>query len=153
MDVGVPVRPVEILLVEDSPNDVQLTIEAFKEGKIRANIHAVVDGVEALNFIRRQGKYADAVTPDLILLDLNMPRKDGRSVLSEIKSDEALKHIPVIVLTTSAASEDILNSYRLHANSYITKPVDLDQFFDAISSLGDYWLELVKLPRDQEHDR
>ena len=139
-------RPVEILHVEDSPDDVELTIEALKEGKVWHNLTAVADGVEALEFLRKQGKYVNAPEPDIILLDLNLPRKDGREVLEEIKTDEQLKHIPVVVLTTSQAEQDIFKSYQLHANCYITKPVDLDQFFSVIISLENFWLTVVKLP-------
>src|SRR5438874_12852403 len=120
--------PVEILLVEDNPADVRLTREALKEGKVYNNLHWAKDGVEALEFLRREGKHAKAPRPDIILLDLNLPKKDGREVLSEIKSDDQLKHIPVVILTTSKAEEDVLRSYELHANCYVTKPVDLDKF-------------------------
>jgi CheY-like chemotaxis protein len=141
------VIPVEIMLVEDNPGDVRLTLEALKEGRIKNNLHVVSDGVEALEYLRNEGKYADAVRPDLILLDLNMPRKDGREVLAEVKNDPGLKHIPVVVLTTSEAERDILKAYELHANCYITKPVDLDQFLTVIRSVGNFWVEIVKLPR------
>jgi CheY-like chemotaxis protein len=139
-------KPIEILLVEDNPGDVRLTLEALKEGKVRNNLHVAADGMEALAFLRRQGKYAEAPRPDLILLDLNLPKKDGRAVLGEIKLDEALKRIPVVVLTTSRAEEDILRSYDLHANCYITKPVDLERFFTVVKSIEDFWLTVVKLP-------
>src|SRR5205823_9237839 len=122
--------PVEILLVEDNAGDVRLTKEALKEGKVYNNLHWAKDGVEALEFLRREGKHAKAPRPDIILLDLNLPKKDGREVLSEIKSDDQLKHIPVVILTTSKAEEDVLRSYKLHANCYITKPVDLGKFID-----------------------
>jgi CheY-like chemotaxis protein len=146
MDIETGGRPVEILLVEDNPGDVRLTQEAFKEGKVRNNLHVAVDGVEAMAFLRREGKYADAVRPDIILLDLNLPKKDGREVLAEIKGDLELKRIPVVVLTTSEAEQDILRAYGLHANCYITKPVDLDQFMSVIQSIEDFWLTIVKLP-------
>lgn len=146
MDIETGGRPVEILLVEDNPGDVRLTQEAFKEGKVRNNLHVAVDGVEAMAFLRRERKYADAVRPDIILLDLNLPKKDGREVLAEIKGDLELKRIPVVVLTTSEAEQDILRAYGLHANCYITKPVDLDQFMSVIQSIEDFWLTIVKLP-------
>ncbi len=139
-------RPLEILHVEDSPDDVELTLEGLKEGGIPHNLTAVSDGVEALEFLSKQGQYVDAPDPDIILLDLNLPRMDGREVLQEIKNDERLKHIPVVVLTTSQAEQDILKSYRLHANCYITKPVDLDKFFSVINTLENFWLNVVKLP-------
>ncbi len=137
--------PIEILLVEDSPADVRLTIEALKEAKVRNHLHVVRDGEEALAFLRHEPPHA-SVRPDLILLDLNLPRKDGREVLAEIKADQSLALIPVVVLTTSQADEDILRSYQLHANCYITKPVDLEQFIRVIKSIQDFWLEIVRLP-------
>ena len=140
-------RPIEILLVEDNPGDVRLTIEGLNEGKVRNNLHVARDGVEALAFLRRQAQFADVVRPDLILLDLNLPRKDGREVLAEIKSDADLKTIPVVVLTTSRAEQDVLNSYQLQANCYITKPVDLEQFITVVRSIEDFWLTIVTLPR------
>lgn len=139
-------RPIEILLVEDNPGDARLTLEAFKEGKVFNNLTVVGDGVEALAYLRREGQHANSVQPDLILLDLNLPKKDGREVLEEIKSDERLKNIPVIVLTTSAAEEDIARAYSRHANCYITKPVDLDQFLHVVQSIESFWLSLVRLP-------
>ena len=139
-------RPVEILLVEDNEADVRLTIEALKEGKVRNRLAVARDGVEALEFLRRQGKHQNAVRPDLILLDLNLPKKDGREVLAEIKDSEDLKRIPVVVLTTSKAEEDILKTYNLHANCYITKPVDLEQFISVVKSIDDFWLTVVRLP-------
>ncbi len=139
----------EILLVEDNPGDVRLTQEAFKEGKIINNLSVVVDGVEAMAFLRQDGGYTEAPRPDLILLDLNMPKKDGREVLTEIKNDPELKNIPVIILTTSQAEQDILRSYNLHANCYITKPVDLDQFNNVVKTLKDFWLSIVKLPSSE----
>lgn len=138
--------PVEILLIEDSPGDVRLTQEALKEGKVLANLTVAADGVEALRVLRREGNHAQAKTPDLILLDLNLPGKDGREILKEIKSDDALKHIPVVVLTTSAADQDISRAYALHANCYITKPVDLEQFMQVVRSIDHFWLTIVKLP-------
>ena len=140
-------RPAEVLLVEDSPGDVRLTREALKEGKVRNNLSVVSDGVEAMEFLRREGKYKDAPRPDIVLLDLNMPRKDGREVLAEMKGDEALKRIPVVVLTTSEAEQDILRTYDLHANCYLTKPVDLEQFISIVKSVEDFWLTIVQLPR------
>ncbi len=139
-------RTIEILLVEDNPGDARLTLEAFKDGRVLNNLTVMKDGVEALAYLRRQGPYANAKQPDLILLDLNLPRKDGREVLSEIKADEHLMKIPVIVLTTSAAEEDIARAYSRHANCYITKPVDLDQFLRVAQSIETFWLSLVKLP-------
>ncbi len=141
-------KPIEILLVEDNPGDVRLTLEALKEGKVSNHLSVVSDGVEALAFLRRQGTYTEAPRPDLVLLDLNLPKKDGREVLGEIKLDEALKRIPVVVLTTSRAEEDILKSYDLYANCYITKPVDLERFFTVVKSIEDFWLTVVKLPMD-----
>ncbi len=140
-------RAAEVLLVEDSPGDVRLTREALKEGKVRNNLSVVSDGVEAMAFLRREGKYADAPRPDIVLLDLNMPRKDGREVLAEMKSDEHLKRIPVVVLTTSEAEQDILRTYDLHANCYLTKPVNLEQFISIVKSVEDFWLTIVQLPR------
>ncbi|MGH8514531.1 MAG: response regulator [Gammaproteobacteria bacterium] len=136
----------KILLVEDNPGDVRLTREALKEGKILNDLCVVGDGVEALAFLRREDGYAEAERPDLILLDLNLPKKDGREVLQEIKGDGDLKKIPVVVLTTSAAERDILNAYDLHANCYITKPVDLGQFIKVVQLIEDFWLTIVKLP-------
>ena len=138
---------IEILLVEDNPGDARLTLEAFKEAKVINNLTVVNDGVEALDFLRRQGPYADAVVPDLILLDLNLPRMDGRQVLAEIKADPLLMKIPVVVLTTSASQDDIARAYSSHANCYITKPVDLDQFLRVVQSIESFWLSLVKLPQ------
>jgi len=146
MNFGERLIPIEILLVEDNPGDIRLTTEAFKEGKVANNLHVVEDEMEALDFLRQKGGFADAPRPDLILLDLNLPKKDGREVLAEIKEDPSLKRIPVVVLTTSKAEEDILKSYDLHANCYITKPVDLDQFFNIVKKIEDFWLCIVKLP-------
>ena len=139
-------RPADILLVEDNEGDVRLLQEAFKDGKLMATIHVVRDGMDAVAFLWRTGCYADAPRPDLILLDLNLPKKDGRQVLAEVKASPQLKSIPVIVLTTSSAEEDILKSYRAYANGYLTKPVDLGQFMDVVRSLGNFWLTRVKLP-------
>lgn len=138
--------PVEILLVEDNPGDVRLTREALKEAKVRNNLHVVDDGVKALEFLRRENEYEDAVRPDLILLDLNLPRKGGREVLEEIKKDPNLLQIPVVVLTSSQAEQDIAQAYELHANCFVTKPVDLDQFITVVRSLEDFWLTIVRLP-------
>mgnify|MGYP005846479397 CR=1 FL=1 len=137
---------IEILLVEDSPSDADLTVETLSAAKILTNLHIVEDGVEALDFLYHRGKYKNVPRPDLILLDLNLPRKDGREVLAEVKSSPELGTIPVVVLTTSAADEDILRSYQLHANCYITKPVDLDQFIKIVKTIEDFWLAAVKLP-------
>jgi chemotaxis family two-component system response regulator Rcp1 len=137
----------EILLVEDSPGDVRLTREALKDAKMHINLHVVPDGMEAMAFLNREGAYADAPRPDMILLDLNLPRKDGRQVLTEIKENPALMTIPIVILTTSASEEDVLRSYRLHANCYISKPVDLDGFLKVIKSIDTFWLSIVKLPR------
>ena len=139
-------RAIEILLVEDSPSDAELTIEALREGKMRNRLSLVEDGVQAMAFLRRQGQYADAPRPDLILLDLNLPRKDGREVLEELKADENLKLIPVVVLTTSRAEQDVLRAYRSHANCYITKPVDFKQFLEVVRSIESFWLFIVTLP-------
>jgi two-component system, chemotaxis family, response regulator Rcp1 len=141
-------KPIEILLVEDNPADVRLTQEALKEGKVRNNLHIARDGIEAIEFLRRIGKFANATRPDLILLDLNLPRKDGREVLADIKADPELKSIPVVVLTTSSAEADIFKIYKLHANCYITKPVDLDQFVKVVKSIDDFWLTVVRLPSE-----
>ena len=139
--------PVEILLVEDNPGDVRLTTEAFREARVHNRLHVAVDGVDALAFLRREGRHREAPRPDLILLDLNLPRRTGREVLEEIKEDQQLKHIPVVILTTSQAERDILESYRLRANAYVTKPVDLEQFLKVIQSIEQFWLEIVKLSR------
>jgi CheY-like chemotaxis protein len=141
-------KPIEILLVEDNPADVRLTQEALREGKVRNNLHVARDGVEAVEFLKRRGKYAGAPRPDLVLLDLNLPKKDGREVLAEVKDDAELKTIPIVVLTTSSAELDILRSYSLHANCYITKPVDLEQFVQVVKSIDDFWLTVVRLPKE-----
>ena len=140
------IRPIEILLVEDSPSDTELTQEALREAKVRNHVSTVEDGVQAMDFLRRRGAFADAPKPDLIMLDLNLPRKDGREVLAEIKEDPELKTTPVVVLTTSQAEQDILQAYHLHANCYITKPVDFEQFLEAIRSIESFWLMVVTLP-------
>ncbi len=141
--------PIEVLLVEDDPGDVLMTREAFEENKVNNRLTVVADGVEALAYLRREGGYADAVRPDLILLDLNLPRRDGREVLAEIKSDEDLHQIPVVVLTTSQSEEDILRSYQLHANAYVTKPVDFDRFISVVRQIDDFFVSVVKLPPRQ----
>jgi len=139
-------KPVDILLVEDNPGDVRLAKEALKESKMLNMIYVVEDGMEAIAFLRKQGKYADKPRPDLILLDLNLPKKDGREVLADIKSDKDLRRIPVVILTVSSAEEDVLKSYSLHANCYITKPIDLDQFIKVVKAVENFWLTIVKLP-------
>lgn len=139
-------NPIEILLVEDNPDDIRLTIEAVNGWKLKNNISTVKDGVEALAYLHREPPHTDAVLPDLILLDLNMPRMDGHEVLAAIKQDEGLKAIPIVVLTTSQAEEDILEAYNLYANCYITKPVDLDQFAKVVQAIDHFWLSIVKLP-------
>jgi CheY-like chemotaxis protein len=144
--VSDPVTAIEVLLVEDDPGDVLMTREAFEEHKIGNRLHVVPDGVEALAYLRREEPYPDAVRPDLILLDLNLPRRDGREVLEEIKNDESLRHIPVVVLTTSQADEDILRSYQLHANAYVTKPVDFDKFVKAVRQIDEFFVSVVRLP-------
>ena len=144
--VEIHTRPIEILLVEDSAADVRLTQEALKEAKVRNTLNVVDDGVKAMAYLQKKGEYASAVRPDLILLDLNLPKKGGREVLEEIKNDPSLKRIPVVVLTVSRAEEDVLHTYNLHANCYITKPVDFPKFMDVIKSIEDFWLTIVKLP-------
>jgi two-component system, chemotaxis family, response regulator Rcp1 len=140
---------IQVLLVEDNPGDVRLTKEALKEGKLLNQLTVVGDGVEALSFLRKEGIYAEAPQPELILLDLNLPKKDGREVLAEIKADPHLRRIPVVVLTTSSSEEDILKIYDLHANCYITKPVDLEQFMGVVKSIEDFWVSVVKLPSSE----
>ncbi|MHC5733712.1 response regulator [Nostoc sp.] len=140
------IMPIEVLLVEDNPGDAQLTRIALEDSKISIHLNVVEDGVEAMAFLRKQDKYAKAAHPDIVLLDLNLPRKDGREVLAEIKGDENLKRIPVVVLTTSQAEEDILKAYNLCANCYITKPVDFDQFVKIVQSIENFWFAIVKLP-------
>lgn len=146
MSPASPGKPIEILLVEDNPGDVDLTREGLQGFKVRNTLHVAVDGMEAMDFLRRKGKYAGVPRPDLILLDLNLPRKNGREVLAEVKSDEELRRIPVVILTTSKEEEDILKTYDLHANCYITKPIDLPQFIKVVQSIEDFWLTVVKLP-------
>jgi chemotaxis family two-component system response regulator Rcp1 len=140
-------KPIEILLVEDNPGDVRLAVEALRDAKVANRLHIVEDGVEAMSFLRREGWYADVPRPDLILLDLNLPRKDGREVLAEIKQDADLKRIPVVILTSSAAEQDVVQAYNLYANCYITKPMDLDQFLKVVRSIEDFWLIVVTLPQ------
>lgn len=144
------IQSIHILLVEDNPGDIRLTKEVLKEGKIDNHLDVVMDGEEAMDFLHKTGKHKDATTPDLILLDLNLPKKNGREVLAEIKADKVLMLIPVIVLTTSEAEQDIVNMYANHANCYITKPVDFHQFINVIRSIEDFWLSIVKLPRKSE---
>jgi len=139
-------HPIEILLVEDNPGDSRLAKEALKESKLKNNLYIAEDGVEAMNFLYKTGKYSKMPRPDLVILDLNLPKKDGREVLAEIKNDENLKRIPVVILTISKAEEDILKTYNLHANCYVTKPLDLDQFMKVVRSIEDFWLTIVKLP-------
>ena len=139
-------RPIEILLVEDNPADVRLTVEVLKETKVRNTLTVAADGIEALDLLRRNGRYAHAMRPDLILLDLNLPKKDGREVLAEIKTDPDLKRIPVVILTSSKAEEDIFKSYNLYANCYVTKPVGLEQFVKVVKSIENFWLTIVTLP-------
>lgn len=139
-------KEIEILLIEDSPGDVRLTVEALKEAKVHNRLSVVQDGVEAIEFLQKKGPFKDATRPDLILLDLNLPRKDGREVLAEIKNDPKLRQIPVVVLTTSRTEADVLQAYDLHANCYITKPVDFRQFMTVVKSIEDFWLTVVKLP-------
>ncbi len=141
------VRPVDILFVEDNPGDVRLIREAFRDGKVLNHLSTVPDGLQALAFLRKQGSYAKAIRPDLILLDLNLPGKDGREVLAEIKADANLRRIPVVIVTSSQAEEDILKSYNSYANCYVTKPVDLEKFVTVARSIEDFWLSIVKLPR------
>ena len=146
--IGAGAAAIEVLLVEDSAGDVRLTREAFKDAKVHINLHVASDGIDAMAFLRREGEHANVPRPDLILLDLNLPKKDGREVLKEIKESPALKSIPVVILTTSASDADILRSYRLHANCYITKPVDLDGFLKVVKSIDSFWLSVVRLPRE-----
>lgn len=147
MSVGESNQVLKILLVEDNPGDVRLTMEALRDAEVPNKLIVVRDGVEAMEYLRRQGQYATAIRPDLILLDLNLPKKDGRQVLKEIKADDTLKRIPVVVLTTSRAEEDILKAYDLNANCYITKPVDLDQFTQVMQAIEVFWLTVVRLPK------
>jgi CheY-like chemotaxis protein len=140
------IRVVDVLLVEDDPGDVLMTQEAFADHKVHNRLHVVSDGVEAMAFLRKEGSYADAITPDLILLDLNLPKMDGREVLAAIKKDETLRSIPVVILTTSEAEEDVLRSYSLHANAYVTKPVDFERFIDVVRRIDDFFVTVVRLP-------
>ncbi len=144
------IRPVEVLLIEDNPGDIRLTKEAMKEAKIVNNLNVVEDGVEALDYLKKKGKYKDVNQPDLILLDLNLPKKNGREVLAELKQDVNLKQIPVVILTVSKAEEDIIKTYELHANCFITKPVDMDQFTKVVKSIDDFWFSIVKLPPNKD---
>jgi CheY-like chemotaxis protein len=146
MSIDEPLKPIEVLLVDDDPGDVVLTTEAFEHNKVNNRLSVVADGVEALQFLRREPPYEDARLPDLILLDLNLPRKDGREVLAEVKADATLRRIPVVVLTTSKAEEDILRSYDLHANAYVTKPVDFDRFIEVVRQIDEFFVSVVKLP-------
>jgi chemotaxis family two-component system response regulator Rcp1 len=148
MNKEIQAKPIDILLVEDNPGDVRLTREALKEGKVLNSLYVAQDGMEAMAFLRREGKYLNAVHPDIILLDLNLPKKDGREVLAEIKNDPSLRRIPVVILTTSKAEEDVIKTYDLHANCYITKPVDLDQFISVVKAVEEFWFTIVKLPPD-----
>lgn len=141
------IKSINILLVEDNPGDIRLTQEVLKDGKICNTLNVVMDGEEAISFLKKTGKYKDAILPEIILLDLNLPKKDGRQVLAEIKNDPVLKLIPIIVLTTSSSEQDILNTYANHANAYITKPVDFDQFINVVRSIENFWLTIVKLPK------
>lgn len=145
--MGNATSPIEILLVEDNPGDVDLTLEALREAKVRNNLNVVADGVEAIAYLRKEGAYANATLPDLILLDLNLPKKDGREVLAEIKNDPDLKHIPVVVLTSSESERDVLQSYQIHANCYIKKPADLHRFVEVVQAIENFWLMIVKLPK------
>ncbi|MBI3329282.1 MAG: response regulator [Nitrospinae bacterium] len=146
MSDGVRLKPVEILMVEDSPTDVLITQEALGQAKVRNHLHIVEDGVEAMAFLRKEGQYTQVPRPDLILLDLNLPRKDGREVLAELKADASLKTIPVVILTTSKAEEDVLKAYGLHANCYITKPVDFTRFIEVVRAIEHFWFTVVMLP-------
>ena len=149
MNSQIAERPMEILLVDDNPGDVRLTAEALKDGEVENRLHTAKDGMEAIAFLRRKGRYIDAPRPDLILLDLNMPRMNGRQVLAEIKEDSTLKHIPVVILTGSREMDDIVKTYDLHANCYVTKPIDFEQFIMMMKSITDFWLSIVKLPSEE----
>jgi chemotaxis family two-component system response regulator Rcp1 len=150
--IGTGAVPIEVLLVEDSPGDVRLTREAFKDAKVHINLHVASDGVEAMAFLGREGNHANTPRPDLIFLDLNLPKKDGREVLAELKESPTLKSIPVVILTTSASEADIHGSYQHHANCYITKPVDLDGFLKVVNSIDSFWLTVVKLPTGKNRE-
>ncbi len=143
-------EPIEILLVEDNPGDARLAVEALKESKVRNNLYHVRDGVEAMDFLRRRGEYAGGIVPDLVLLDLNLPRKNGCEVLAEIKENPRLRIIPVVVLTTSEAERDLVKTYGLHANAYVVKPIDLDRFIEVVQAIEDFWFAIVKLPPKAE---
>lgn len=147
MNVPSSINPLDVLLVEDNPGDVRLMKEALQDDKLIYNLHVVVDGIEAMDFLLQKGDFAKAPRPDLILLDLNLPRKDGREVLAEVKSDPDLKQIPVVILTSSQAEQDIVKTYELHANCYINKPVDLEQFSKVVKSINDFWFTVVRLPK------
>ena len=147
--IGTDAGAIEVLLVEDSPGDVRLTREAFKDAKVHINLHVASNGTEAMSFLNLEGEYANARRPDLILLDLNLPSKNGQEVLEEIKQSPTLKTIPVVILTTSSSEADVLRSYQLHANCYITKPVGLDGFLEVVRSIDNFWLSVVKLPRQE----
>mgnify|MGYP001569239482 CR=1 FL=1 len=153
MRLETAVKPIEILLVEDNPGDVRLAREALKDGKVLNNLMVAEDGEVALQMLRKEGKYRDSTTPDIVLLDLNLPKKDGLEVLQEIKSDPDLKVIPVVILTTSESDEDILKSYKLHANCYITKPVDLLQFLQVIKTIESFWVSIVSLPTKRKCEK
>lgn len=152
MSVRKEFKAVEILLIEDNPGDVRLTIEALKECKILNNLHVAEDGIEAMSYLKKEGKFKDEPRPDLIILDLNLTKKDGREVLEEIKLDKSLKKIPVVILATSKAEQDILESYELHANCYITKPVNMDQFIKVVKLIGEFWFSIVILPPREDLD-
>ena len=151
MSKNINVKPIEILLIEDNPGDADLALEAMEQSKICNNLHWVEDGVAAMEFLRKKGKYKQALRPDLILLDLNLPKKDGREVLAEIKEDSSLKRIPVVILTTSRAEEDILKTYNLHANCYISKPLGIDEFLKVVKSIENFWMSIVVLPPHGEN--
>jgi len=146
MDTCAPIRPIDILLIEDNLGDIDLAREALGMGKLHNSLHVVQDGVAAMDFLRKKGKYANSPRPDLIILDLNLPKKDGRQVLAEIKVDDDLKRIPVVILTTSCAEEDVIKTYNLHANCYISKPIDMKQFLHVVQSIEEFWLSIVVLP-------
>lgn len=148
--IGKTDMPIEVLLVEDSPGDIRLTLEAFREANHEIRLHVAMDGVEAMAFLRREGDHAEAPRPDLILLDLNLPKMDGREVLTEVKRDEGLKTIPIVILTTSSSAQDIVHSYELQANCYLTKPVQLEAFEGLVQSINDFWLTRVKLPAQKD---
>ncbi len=143
-------KPVDILLIEDSPGDADLAKEALEESKLRNNLFIVTDGIEAMDFLYKKGKYSNMPRPDLIILDLNLPKKDGREVLKEIKLDDKLKRIPVVILTTSKAEEDVLKTYDLHANCYITKPIDLEKFLEVVKAIENFWMSIVVLPKEEK---